>query len=254
MSVFFRRLIVLLLFIALVGTFYYFQFVQADPEPETYAFRDDFKGIDRDFWYIGEWQTMFTAYDKVSIKNDILTAEIKETDRGPFLLSKPIPVEEGDVITIRRRVRLHYDNDNFTGGMAIVQTSDDELKPIVLENNWGRSIGDGVALVEYVHSYDEESERPGRDIFRVMGPAWKSENAYAVIEPTYDDWIEEELVFDTRTNQILYKVGGKEYRVNGMPITRPSIRVFMHAYGWHTGHSMKLDWFEIEVKNMRLRR
>ncbi|GKT33965.1 hypothetical protein ADUPG1_007576, partial [Aduncisulcus paluster] len=74
-----------------------------------------------------------------------------------------------------------------------------------------------------------------------MGPAWKTENAYAVLEPTYDDWIEEELVFDTRTNQILYKLGGKEYRVNGMPITRPSIRVFMHAYGWHTGHYMKLD-------------
>ncbi len=85
MSVFFRRLIVLILFIALVGTFYYFQFVQAEPEPESYSFRDDFKGIDRDFWYIGgEWQTMFTAYDKVSIKNDILTAEIMETDRGPF--------------------------------------------------------------------------------------------------------------------------------------------------------------------------
>lgn len=53
MSVFFRRLIVLVLFITFVGTFYYFQFVQAGPEPETYSFRDDFKGIDRDFWYIG---------------------------------------------------------------------------------------------------------------------------------------------------------------------------------------------------------
>ncbi len=254
MSTFFRRLIVLVLFVAIVSTFYYFQFIEGEAEVASYTFRDDFKGINRDFWYIGEWQTMFTAYDKVTIRNDILTAEVTETDRGPFMLSKPIPVTEGDVITIKRRAKLHYANDNFTGGLAIVQTSDEELKPVVMENDWGRSIGDGVALVEYVHSYNEDSERPGRDIFRVMGPGWKTENAYAVLEPTFDDWFEEELVFDTRTNQILYKIGGKEYRVNGEAITRPYIRVFMHAYGWETGHYMKLDWFEIKVENMRLRR
>lgn len=250
----FRRIIVLVLFIALVGSFYYFQFVHESPEPVQYTFRDDFKGIDRDFWYIGEWETMFQAYDKVSVRNDILTAETTETDRGPFLLTKPIPISEGDVVTIRRRVKLHYANDKFTGGMAIVQTQDEDLKPVVLENNWGRSLGSAVALVEYVHNYDQSSERPGRDIFRVMGPNWKQDDAYAVIEPTYDDWFEEKLVFDTRSNQILYTLGDKEYRVNSVPITAPNIRVFMHAYGAHTGHSMKLDWFDIEVRNMRLNR
>ncbi len=247
-----RRIAVFLVFVALVGGYYYLQFMDVEILPENFNYRDDFTTLDRDFWYVGEWQTTFKAYDKVDLKNGILTAEITETDRGPFLLSKPLPLEEGDVVTIKRRVKLHYENDRFTGGLAIVQTSDKDLKPFVLDGNWGRSLGDGVALVEYVHNFDEESERPGRDVFRVLSPTWDTDASYGILEPVFDDWFEEELVYDTRSNKISYALNGKEVVINGSPISRENIRVFMHGYGWYTGHYMKVDWFEITIENERL--
>lgn len=250
---FLKKLLVFLIFVGAVGAFYHFQFGGKNIKPQRISYRDDFKNLDRDFWYVGEWETMFKAYDKVKLQNGILTATFKETDRGPFLLSKPIPIKEGDVVTVKRRVKIHYANDKFMGGFALIQTNDTALKPIVHNNDWGKSLGQAIALVEYVHFYSQDTERPGRDIFRVMGPNWKEEDAYVVLEPTFDDWFEESLIFDTRNDEIRYNLGEKTYRVSGQKMDKSSIRVFMHAFGWNTGHSMKLDWVDIQIESTKVK-
>ncbi len=241
-----RQILMLLLIICVVGGVYYVYRIKTD-QKNSMIYRDEFHHLDRDFWYVGEWTTMFKAYNKVSIKNDVLTAEVNEVDRGPFLLSKPIPVKKGDVITVKRRVKLHYGNDKFIGGMAIVETHDSHLKPQMVDNGWGVSLGRPLALVEYVHFYGKDLERPGNDNFRVLGANWKENNSYELLEPTYDEWFEEILVYDTKNDEIRYTYGDQTYKVEGHELSRPYIRVFMHSYGWYTGHCMKIDWVEIKV-------
>lgn len=215
----------------------------------AFSYRDEFNTIDREFWYVGEWQTLFTAYDKVAVKNGILNLEVLDTDRGPFMLSKPIELLKGDVLTVKRRVKIHYTNDNFTGGFAILETEDLNLKPFVPnQSDWSDSLGNGVVLVEHVHNFDEESERPGRDVFRVLTPTWEKNRNYLVVEPIFDDWFEETIRYNTNNNTITYSINDDEYTVRGSKLNFENIRVFMHSYGFYTGHSNKIDWLEISIK------
>ncbi len=243
-----KQIFVVIIFIIIVSGFYYYYNIKKNLH-DTISYRDEFYHLDREFWYVGEWKTMFKAYNKVSIKNDVLTAPVNTKDRGPFLLSKPIPVKKGDIITVKRRVKLHFGNDKFSGGLAIVETYDSKLKPQMVENGWGVSIGQPLALIEYIHFYGVDLERPGNDNFRIMSPNWKKSNAYALVDPTYDEWFEETLIFDTRNNEIRYIYNDEIYKVEGRKITKPYIRIFMHSYGWNTGHCMKLDWVDIKVDN-----
>ncbi len=238
----------IIIFILIVSGVYYFYHLKHN-QHDIISYRDEFHHLDRDFWYVGEWETMFKAYNKVSIKNDVLTATVNTTDRGPFLLSKPIPVKKGDVITVKRRVKLHYGNDKFSGGLAILETYDSNLKPQMVDNGWGVSLGQALALVEYVHFYGEDLERPGNDNFRVLGPNWKKSHSYALMEPTYDEWFEETLIFDTASGEIRYIYNDETYKVESRKLTKPYIKIFMHAYGWNTGHCMKVDWVDIKIEN-----
>ena len=249
----YKKIIAFIIFMGLLGTFYYVQFKEKIVDDKiVFEYRDDFNELNRDFWFLGEWQTMDAIYDKVDIKNGILNLEVKETDRGPFLLSKPFPISKGDVLTVKRRVKIHYSNNNFTGGLAITQTDESDVKPVANDENWARSLGQAAMLVEYVHNYNEKITRPGRDLFRVLPPTWESDDNYAVVEPIFDDWFEEEIIYDTRTNKITYKINGKEFKVNGLEIDKPNLRIFMHSYGWYTDHYVKIDWIEIKVEDKKI--
>ncbi|BEP29852.1 hypothetical protein [Helicovermis profundi] len=248
-----KRIVALLLFIGLIIGFYFYQFNNLNRTKVAFTYEDDFNTINRDFWYVGEWETGFPAYDRVNTKNGILTLEDDETDRGPYLLSKPLPVVAGDVITIERRIKLHYANDHFTGGFALMQTNSDNLKPKIIDNDWVKSLGEGAVLVEYTHNYNKKATRPGRDIFRILPPNWKQDYNYQVTDPIFDDWFEEKLIYDTRNNKITYILNGKEYKVNGVNINKKNIRIFTHSYGWFTGHYMKIDWIKIKIEDKRFR-
>lgn len=250
----YKKIIVFIIFMGLLTTFYYVQFKDKVLKDDVvFSYRDDFDDINRDFWYIGEWQTIEPAYDDVDISNGILTLEVKETDRGPFLLSKPIPISPGDVLTVKRRIKVHYSNNNFTGGFAITQTDETDVKPIFNDQNWSKSLGQAAILVEYVHNYNEELTRPGRDLFRVLPPTWETDDNYAVVEPIFDDWFEETIIYDTRSDKISYIINGNEFKVNGLEIDKPNLRLFMHSYGWYTGHYIKIDWIEIKIEDKRHR-
>ncbi len=242
-----KGLLVIVFFIVIVSGFYYFKDLNSNHE--EFSYRDEFHHLDREFWYVGEWKTMFKAYKEVDIKNDVLNLAVTKTDRGPFLLSKSIPVKQGDVITVKRRVKYHYGNDKFCGGMSIVETNDSGLKPMAVDSEWGKSLGQPLGLVEYVHFYSQDMERPGRDNFRILGPGWKQNDNYALLEPTFDEWFEEKLVIDTRNDEITYSYGDNEVKVKGKKLTKSYIKVFMHSYGWRIGHSMKLDWIDISVQS-----
>lgn len=240
-----KKLLVILIFIAFA--FGVYRFVgPKEPELPSYYVKDDFDELDRDLWYVGEWKTLYSAYDKAKLYNGKIKLEIEEVDKGPILLSAPIEVHNGNVLTIKRRVKMSYANDHFTGGMAIFETVDEGLIPSAL-NNEQTTLGNGVVLVEYVHSFDSTSKRPGNNVFRILPRTWELNDNYELVEPVFNKWFEEELIYDTAEKTVTYKINGKVYSVKSQEMSEERIRVYMHGYGYDTGHVVEIDWIEISV-------
>jgi len=245
-----RKFIAFIVFIIAVSSFYYFQFknpLNQQQGEQLFYYEDSCDRLNDDFWFVGEWLTTFDGSQKVDVKNGLLTLPVDDVDRSPFLLSKGIPVKKGDIVTIKRRVKMHYGNEKFTGGLALVQTDAPELQLVTGSEGWSRSLGEAIAVVEYVHNYDETSERPGRHIFRVMSPLWETDNEYALLQPKFDEWFEEELIYDTRNLKVTYKLNNEVVKINTLLLDKPYVKVFMHSYGQFTGHYTKMDNFSIEV-------
>lgn len=245
-----RRIIAIVVFITFVIAVYTFK-GNIDDKIDDYYFRDEFNTIDRDFWYVGEWKTLFSAYDKVDIRNGILNLEIKEIDRGPFLLSEPINLNNGDILTVTRRVKMEYANENFTGGFALLETEDKGLIPSGLNDSFG-DLGNGIILIEYAHNYDENSIRPGNNVFRVLPRTWENDGNYQLLDPIYDKWFEEEIIYDTNKEMIYYRRNNEEVSVLSQEMTYENIRLFIHGYGYGTGHKVELDWVEISIERGEL--
>lgn len=240
-----RKLVVFVLFIAFsFGVYFYFG-DKEEPLP-SFEFKDQFDVLDRDFWYVGEWKTLFSAYDQAKVRNGILKLEIDEVDKGPILLSKPIQVQNGNILSVKRRVKMHYANDHFTGGMAIVETSDEGLIPSAL-NNKETTLGNGIVLIEYVHTPNVSSLRPGNHVIRVLPRTWQNNSNYRVTDPIFDQWFEEELIYDTNEQTVTYKINGKVYSVTSQEMLNERVRIYIHGYGYDIGHTVEIDWIEISV-------
>lgn len=255
-----RRIIVFLVFILFAFGVYYIKQDQA--ELDSFSYQDDFEVLDETFWYVGEWKSMLSAYEKVKLNSGILKLEIDEVDKGPVLLSKPIEVGEGQVLTIKRKVRLEHTDAPFFGGFAILETEDEGLVPSVL-NGQANILGDGVVLIEYAQGTIDNPTRPGRNVFRVLPRTWIVESRnqwipgifsqwlvgnYHLIKPKYDQWIEETLIFDNDSGTITYILDDTPYEVWTEKLKSNHVRIYMHGYGHGTGHSVEMDWIEISVE------
>jgi hypothetical protein len=242
-----KRIIVFIVFIAFSFGIYFLNYSKEDEETlPTFYYMDEFESLDRDLWYVGEWQTLYSAYDKAKLNNSILKLEIDEVDQGPILLSKPIEIQNGNILTIRRRVRMTYANDHFTGGLALIETKDEGLIPSAL-NNDNSNLGNGIVLIEYVNSFDETSKRPGNNVFRILPRSWEFEDNYELVEPVFKEWFEEEIVYDTVAQTITYKLNGTVYTVKSQEMIEERLRIYMHGYGFETGHIVEIDWIEISI-------
>lgn len=242
-----RKIIGFIVFIAIAGGYYFFIY-NPNATNVKVSFRDDFETINREFWFVGEWQTNDPKFSDVKINDGILSLKVEDTDRGPYLLSKPLAIEEDYVISIKRRVKINYANDYFTGGLALFQTDSADIRPNTTMA-WKDSFGDAAVLVEYVHNYNPDNIRPGRDIFRVLPPTWEVANSARLIKPIFDEWFEEKLIYDMRMNRISYIINGEEYHTSGFKLDRDYVRFFMHSYGWYTGHNIDIDWIEVEIRD-----
>ncbi len=232
----FKRVIVLLIFIAFC--FLIYKFTLKEKELENYHFRDDFNNLNMDFWYIGDWENLFSCYEDAILDDGVLILKTKEVDKGPILISKPLSVKKDEILNVKRRVKLHYGNDHFTGGFVLFETKNSKLRPY-------RPIGNALSLIEYVRT-KEESKRPGgNEIFRVLPRNFEED--FAIMDPIFNKWFIEEIIYDAGTGDMTYKINNKEYNVKAPSLTDNYIRLYMHAYGYYTGHEMDIDWIEINI-------
>lgn len=243
---------ILVLLLLLVCGIFLVKYV-TKPNNVTYMYKDDFNELNQEEWFIGEWGTGLSAPKRVTVEDGVLEALVRETDRAPIVMSKPFPIDKKSLVTIKRRVKLHYGNEVFTGGMSILQTDDQEVAPISKSSVWYEDFGQSVLLMEYVHDESKDSVRPGRHNFRLLIPGWDKNDNYGVMQPIFDEWFVETLTLDCMTGRITYKIDDKSLIIKGYKPDKNFLRVMMHPYGFYTGHEMQIDWMEIKVERIETR-
>lgn len=248
-----KKAVVIVLFAVIVFLFYsIFTHEQKPDAIETYQF--DFNDMDKEFWLVSEWENYKRFYELAQLQNGILTLSADTTGQIPYMLSKPLELQSKDVLTIKRKVKFSHGDGVFAGGLALYQTSDLELIPEASDGAWSSALGDGVVLIEYSYDLAYQSERPGRDVFRFLASDWEYNDNYQLINPIYGEWVEETLILDMRSNQLIYKLGDKEYKLYTYSLDKSAVRVMMHPYGEGTGNIIEVDDMTITIEDKSSKR
>lgn len=234
---------------AIISFLIYTTAFQPEETNPVLSYDFDFDKVDRDFWLVGEWGSFDRDYDAAEVDEGQLILTSNDSDHVPYILSKPIEIRQGDVITLKRRVKISHNDNYFSGGLVFFQTDEEDITPSLSESGFDHSFGDGIALIEYSYDFAKEQERPGKDVIRFLAADWDYNNNYVLINPVYDEWVDETFVFDTRTSQMTYEINGSVYKLNSYKLDRNYIRVLMHAYGRGFGNEVAVDSVSITVDN-----
>jgi len=239
-----KRILVFILFVAVAYGIYTFGFNQTKKIiSEPFVLYDGFNQIDRETWYVGEWETHQAAYSKVFVENGIVRLPVNETDRGPYLLSLPILRTGYDLLSIKRRVLVAPANGYFAGGFAVFETDDDRFRPTAQDQ---LPFGNAGLLIEYAQDPLEMTTRPGEEAIRLLAPNWRDNNV-VTIEPIFGEWFTEEITYDLKNGAVTYKLNDKSYTLKSIPLTKSYIRLWMHSFGHFTGHQISIDYIEVRL-------
>ncbi len=215
----------------------------ADDMIDVKHIHDDFEKLNKARWYAGEWLTHRPIDESIAVVDGVVSLAVRQNDKAPYLLSKPIEVADYDIIKIKRRVKLHYGSDYFAAGMVIFESDSNRFKPKL---DSAMPFGNAVVMVEYAHDFGDNTQRPGEDVIRVLAPDWQTNDNFELAPIAYDTWFTEELVIDNN-GQITYTVDDETYELEGNGINSKYFRIWMHGYGAYTGHNVEIDWVDITM-------
>ena len=218
-----------------------------DAKTELFSFRDDFDDLDTDFWTAIEEKTDRNVNQKLFIEDGALVIEAAETDRNPFVHSRALPLPDNGIVTVRRRVKVHNANEYFNGTFSLYQSSSDGIK--IPADDGGNEETLGITGVQFLNFQYDPGRFPITDGVLLSAPDYKNTGEYAVIEEApFDRWVEEVLEYNAGTGEITYRLDGESRTIAGNPATLPYFRIYMNAYGWHTGHRADVDYIEVSVR------
>ncbi len=215
---------------------------------ETFSYKDDFASLDTDFWSVLTWVTLEDASTQVSINQGILSVEATVVDRVPFLLSRPIAISSGDIVTIERKVKLDYGNPYFDGALFILGAEDETVEVFPGSAGWNENIRDYKVVVNYLYYQYEPDNKPTTDGF-VLRAESTDGTPYIVSQSIFGEWFTEKLTWDTASGQVTYEYNGTTLTGTVSPLDKDYIRIMLHCYGWYTGHSMDMEYFYITVSS-----
>lgn len=170
-----------------------------------------------------------------------------DTDRGPILVSDPIELGPGDIISITRKVRMQYANDYFSGAMRITALENGELNLTPGTDRWDSNLGQIVANVDYLHYFYMDDHKAATDGFVLYDVSAGGFSAAKIQTPVFGEWFDETLTYNASTGETSWTFNGDTSTAQGLPLQQPAISVIMHCYGWYDGHSMDIDELEIVV-------
>lgn len=170
----------------------------------------------------------------VTEEDGILKVQRIVTDQGGWIRSKPFNINSEGVITITRNVKQHFANKFYAGKLSFQFINHDELN----------------FAVEYsTYSYDADIYCPFVGFFLSRynsNPTYcyQQINLSDRIEPVWDEWFEEKIVYNPATGFVQYYINDLlkiTYYVGILPPSVTQMKIDISAWGWYTGHYQYMD-------------
>ena len=218
-------------------------------ETEPFELFDDFHSIDEERWIflggtgLGKGQEETTA--GVSISEGIMSLEVVKTNDGPFMHGEAIPITDGDVLTIERRVKVSPASDKHLGGIFIRGT-----EQAGLHSDFEVSI----VNIQYVdYSWDGSTHQGDWNLFVLNQPLWVEQSPnqlFNTTEPVWNEWFEEKIVYDSGTGNTTYFINGEKVieAQARSEIENDFVKVIISPYGWYTGHKTQMEWISVTLE------
>ncbi len=206
---------------------------------------DDFEAKNSRDWYIATMQDDIPVPEEFKVKSGLGFLGKTKNEKDLYLLSRPLKLEKGKILRIRRTVKINSGKGYYSGGMAVFQTSSNKkMLNLKAENNKGSAL----VLIEYVKNAPAKSERGSKDGIRILSPFWKKTGEVKMLPfPRERDFVEEEILYNSTTGETTYRCGDQEEQFTTVPITDGFIRLWMHSYGEGLGQYMEVDKVLVEV-------
>ena len=209
--------------------------------------------LNSSIWEVYEWKTLKRLSGNNLVHNGYLDLQCNKTDRSAFIATKPIHLKNDEVMHIKMRIKVHYANKYYEGGVWFYAT--DVGKKVTMPKNpnaWLSAFGKNLFNVTHYHYYYEKPGVtpyvPARNGFAIYSMNWRKEKNYGIIGPIWDRWFIEDIYYYPAKRVAILKVGNKIKKVYTPPYNKDYIRFIIHPYGWYTGHSLQVDWIRITVR------
>ena len=171
--------------------------------------------------------------NSVTVANGIMRVETTVTDAGGTLTSAPLAVGSHGLISISRRVNLHYANSYYAGLMNVQIGT----LPIF-----------GIHYENYSYQGPYDIARYGFFLVRnganSHGPTGQADTS-AAIPAVWNTWFNERLIYNPDTGIAEYfinNVSKMSFNVGILPASaNPTMTLSFGAWGWWTGH---YQWFD----------
>lgn len=209
---------------------------------EQLVFRDDFNTLNNDLWTItrsgGDGKSTIPDNTAVNVNNGAIRILADRTDDVAVVHSQPIKIEPNKKIKIKWRNYIHPANRYFTGGLFLYESTQNLEKDILNE-------AEGSTIMCYVHHFDFTYQGDWNIFF--LSNMDDPNNKDAKVTPAWNQWVEEELIYDPTTGTANYSVNG-ETTTSKCSIPKANnayLRLRIHSYGWWTGHYTDMDYIEV---------
>ena len=193
-------------------------------------FEDDFDDgvLDSNKWTLGV-VTGGASYPPGSVgccvteADGILRIVQGQTDWGGKVISTGFTANPTELITIKKRLKVHYVNQYYTGASGL-RSPDPETF---------------VRVGYFNYNYNNDFW---------YGFGWPR---YGLLPPIWDEWFEEEIIYNPVTGETAYSVtsGTTSNTINllfNLLSETTTFKLDFSSYGWWTGHYMEIDYVTVE--------
>lgn len=218
------------------------------------------------------WEAMLNLSGKIGssgkIGDGILKLVVKETDNYPIIFSKYITIDPTKSVKVKSRMKITFAQNmkekTYFGGVFgfIPKTEYLEKIPVHQDTDVENHLFFGLRYMnidsdDKFTGYDGETIQgvPTEGFFIVKDggrPSAKEEYADGKIspriEPIWDKWFEQEIVYNPTDGQMIYFEDGEkkgEFNVSKLNAKDNQIRLYIMPWGWWVNHSMEIDYIEV---------
>lgn len=213
-------------------------------------YKESFEEDITDDWLISKYITLEPSPQGVYFENGTIKLVAEEIDRVPILSSTPYEIGDAKYITIIAKIKTNFANEYYTGAMGIFFTDSQDVEVEANVDSWASNFGRRPIQTEYVNYFYDGSKRiiDNGFIFYTSSVEYGS-NIQAFESGVFDEWFTQQFVINMETGEVTCAIDD-ETLISMIDIPDESyLRIWIHPYGWYTGHEIIIDSIDIYFSN-----